>query len=364
GALATSAGILFSFWVLAGTAIAAKAAGSAVGWGIQFQRPGFVAFLAVVILLFTLNLWGLFEIPLPARIAARLGGGEREGFAGHFVTGLFATLMATPCSAPFLGTAVGFALAQEALTVVAVFTAIAVGMALPYLLLAAAPGAARWLPRPGPWMDTLRGVMGFLLAGALIWLLYVLSQQIAPEQLALVEGAMLTVGLGVWLASRAPLGSVQRRAWSVIALLLAAGSVALAASAPANDGTGVVAAGDPGRIAWRAWDPGEAEALAAAGTPVLLDITADWCVTCKVNERLILETPEVRAALAEHGVVAMTADWTSRDDAIAEFLAAHGRYGIPFDRVYRPGREPIVLPELLTRDLVLQAIREAAAGPS
>ncbi|KAB2962530.1 MAG: DUF255 domain-containing protein, partial [Thermoanaerobaculia bacterium] len=142
---------------------------------------------------------------------------------------------------------------------------------------------------------------------------------------------------------------------------LAAGAIALAAGGSPSARPAEVA-GDTGRIPWRAWDPAEAERLAAAGTPVLLDITADWCVTCKVNERLILETPEVRAALARHGVVPMKADWTNRDDAIGEFLAAHGRYGIPFYLLYRPGREPRVLPELLTRDLVLAALEEAAQG--
>jgi suppressor for copper-sensitivity B len=362
GALATAAGILVSFWALAGAAIAAKAAGSAVGWGVQFQRPGFVAFLAAVILFFSLNLWGLFEIQLPGRLATAAGEGGREGVAGHFVSGLFATLMATPCSAPFLGTAVGFALAQRAPTVAAVFTAIGLGMALPYLVLAAAPDAARLLPRPGAWMETVKGVMGFLLAGALVWLLYVLANQIAPERLALVESALLASALGVWLASRARLGSTARRLWGGVAIALAAGAIALAAGAgPAV--RQVEAAGDPGRIAWQDWDAAEAVRLAATGTPVLLDITADWCVTCKVNERLILETPEVRAALARYGVVPMKADWTRRNDAIGDFLASHGRYGIPFYMLYRPGREPRVLPELLTKDLVLAALEDAAAPP-
>jgi suppressor for copper-sensitivity B len=361
GALATAAGILVSFWALAAAAIAAKAAGSAVGWGVQFQRPGFVAFLAIVILLFTLNLWGLFEIQLPGRLAIAAGGGQREGLGGHFASGLFATLMATPCSAPFLGTAVGFALAREAFEVLAVFTAIGVGMALPYLLLAVAPGAARWLPKPGAWMETLKGVMGFLLAGAMVWLLYVLGNQIAPERLALFEGVLLAVALATWLASRAPLGSAPRRLWGAAALVVAVGAIALAGggSAPAR---GAAVEDDPGGIAWRAWDPAEAERLASAGTPVFLDITADWCVTCKVNERLILETPEVRSALARHGVVAMKGDWTHRDDAIADFLASHGRYGIPFYMVYRPGREPAVLPELITKDLVISALAAAASG--
>jgi thiol:disulfide interchange protein len=357
GALATAAGILVSFWALAGAAIAAKTAGSAVGWGVQFQRPGFVAFLAVVVLLFTLNLWGLFEIQLPGRLVAAAGeGSSQEGLAGHFASGLFATLMATPCSAPFLGTAVGFALAQQAAQVLAIFTAIAVGMALPYLLLAVAPALARHFPRPGAWMETLKGVMGFLLAGALVWLLYVLANQVAPEALALVEGALLAVALLVWLAARAAPGSPGRRTWFAIALVAAVGTIVLAGRSAATDARPASLASDPGGIAWRPWDAAEAERLAAAGTPVFLDITADWCVTCKVNERLILETPEVRGALAERGVVPMKADWTKRDDQIAGFLAGHGRYGIPFYMLYRPGQQPHIYPELLTREIVLREL--------
>jgi len=213
GALATAAGILISFWALAVTAIAARAAGLAVGWGVQFQRPGFVAFLALVVVLFCLNLWGLFEIPLPQRLA-RLGAigasgarGPREGLAGHFASGLFATLMATPCSAPFLGTAVGFALAQEAPAILATFTAVGVGMALPYLLLAVAPASTRLLPRPGAWMEAVRGVMGFLLAAAAVWLFYVLAAQVSPERVALIELALLGMALFTWLHRRGALAA-------------------------------------------------------------------------------------------------------------------------------------------------------------
>ena len=224
GALATAAGIIVSFLALAIAAIGAKAAGAAVGWGIQFQRPGFVAFLAVVVVLFCLNLWGLFEIPLPQRLA-RLGGigigtgvstgasgasGPREGLAGHFFSGLFATLMATPCSAPFLGTAIGFALAQPAPVVFAIFAALGLGMALPYLLIAAAPGVARLLPRPGAWMETVRGVMGFLLAAAAVWLFYVLSSQVAPEQLAAIQLGLLGIALFTWIQHRVANGRALR----------------------------------------------------------------------------------------------------------------------------------------------------------
>ncbi len=362
GTLATSAGILASFWVLALAAIAARSAGAAVGWGIQFQRPGFVAFLAVVVVLFCLNLWGLFEIPLPGFLA-RLGGGGikgHEGMAGHFASGLFATLMATPCSAPFLGTAISFALAQTALVILAVFTALGLGMALPYLLVAAAPGIAKLLPRPGAWMETVRGVMGFLLAAAAVWLFYVLSSQVAPEQLAAIQLGLLGIALFTWIRHRVANG----RALRGVALAGVAAAIAITLVSASTGQVGATArrmADKPaGLISWVEFDRAKAEALAAEGQLVFVDVTADWCFTCKVNERLVLDTPEVARAFEDHGVVPMKADWTNRDDKIAQFLAEHGRYGIPFYLLYRPGQEPHVFGELPSKDGFVAAVRAAA----
>jgi suppressor for copper-sensitivity B len=360
GALATSAGILVSFLVLALAAIAARAAGAAVGWGVQFQRPGFVAFLAVIVVLFSLNLWGLFEVPLPQRLA-RLGStGPREGLAGHFFSGLFATLMATPCSAPFLGTAVGFALAQEAPVILAIFAAVGVGMALPYLLIAAAPGIARLFPRPGAWMETVRGVMGFLLAAAAVWLFYVLAAQVSPEQVAAIQLGLLTLGLFTWLQHRVASGKGLRRV-AVGGMVVAAVVTLVAASSRGEAaGTRIAAQSNTKLIQWVAWDRAEAESLSSQGQMVFVDVTADWCFTCKVNERLVLETPEVAGAFAEHGVIPMKADWTNRNDEIAKFLAEHGRYGIPFYLLYRPGTQPHVFSELLTKETLVAAVQDAA----
>lgn len=359
GALATAAGILVSFWALAAAAVGARAAGAAVGWGVQFQEPRFVAFLAVVIVLFSLNLWGLFEIPLPSRLATWAGGRGHDGIGGHFASGLFATLMATPCSAPYLGTAMGFALGQPALTVVAVFTAVGVGMALPYLALAAWPGAAKALPRPGAWMDVLKGIMGFLLAGSLAWLFYVLAGQISRERLAATQLLVLVLGLGIWLRSRLTT-SPGRAVGMVIAIAGALGTIVVAAapSGRSADSTGSSTATTAvvKLIPWVPFDRDAAEELAAEGRLVFVDVTADWCFTCKVNERLVIETPEIAAAFAERGVIAMQADWTNRDAAIGEFLADHGRYGIPFYLLYRPGAQPLVLPELLTKQILLDAL--------
>lgn len=368
GALATTAGILVSFWALAGAAVLARQAGAAIGWGVQFQQPGFVAFLTVVVLLFALNLWGLFEIPLPVRLA-RLGdagarAGADDGLAGHFASGLFVTLMATPCSAPFLGTALSFALGQSGATIFAVLSAVGVGLALPYLALVAAPAAAKWMPRPGAWMVTLRGVMGFLLAGAVVWLIFVLAGQIDGVSLALFELGLLGLTFFLWLRQRAEMERRRTGFWWLLAAATAVGLITFAARAtPVTHDLQAAASRDAGAIVWAPFDRVQAERLAASGRLVFLDITADWCVTCKVNERLVLNSPEVTAAFATHDVLAMKADWTNRDDGIARFLAAHGRYGIPFYMLYRPGRPPHLFGELLNAKEVARVITESAAAP-
>ncbi|HEV7508447.1 MAG TPA: thioredoxin family protein [Thermoanaerobaculia bacterium] len=361
GALATAAGMLVSFWALALAAIGARAAGAAVGWGVQFQRPGFVAFLAVVVVLFCLNLWGLFEIHLPGAVADLADSGPREGVAGHFASGLFATLMATPCSAPFLGSAIGFALAQTGLVILAIFTALGLGMALPYLLVAAAPGIARLLPKPGAWMETVRGIMGFLLAGSAVWLFFILSAQVSPEHLAAIQLGLLGIALFTWLQHRVARGRVGRSA--AIAGLVAAVAVTLVVAAGSR-GDAIPRLGSAqskGLIAWVDFDRAKAESLAAGGQLVFVDVTADWCFTCKTNERLILNTPEVAKAFTDHGVVPMRADWTNQNAEIAAFLKQHDRYGIPFYLLYRPGREPHVFSELPSKDALVATVAEAAA---
>jgi suppressor for copper-sensitivity B len=360
GSLATAMGILISFWALALAAILARSAGAAVGWGVQFQEPTFVVVLTLIVVLFCLNLWGVFEIVLPMRLAQLADSGPNEGVPGHLVSGLFATLMATPCSAPFLGTAVSFALSQPASTIFAVFTAIAVGMALPYFILAAAPRAAQLLPKPGPWMDKLRVVMGFLLAAAAIWLLYVLAAQVSRERLAFIELSILALAMFVWIRH----GAATRGWLKKLALvgMVAMMALAVALAVGAEPATASPSTGDhsAGLIDWLTFDRQEAERLAAEGRLVFVDVTADWCFTCKVNERLVLETPEVAGALQKHEVISMKADWTTRSDTITQYLADHGRYGIPFYLLYRPGREPHVFSELLTKDAVISEIEQAS----
>ena len=363
GALATSAGIILSFLALATAAILAKQAGSAVGWGVQFQQPGFVAALAVVITLFCLNLWGLFEIQLPTRVTTAAGSMGGQGLGGHFVSGLFATLMATPCSAPFLGTAVGFALGQSAPTILMIFFAIGFGMSLPYLVLAAFPKAADWLPKPGAWMERVKGAMGFLLAAAAIWLLYVLAAQVSAERLAFVQLGLLGLALFLWLRHHAGPGLFRTMTLigSVAAVILTVWTATSGTRAEASSAT-AAPEHTAGLIAWSEFDQAEAESLLAEGRLVFVDVTADWCFTCKVNERLVLETPQVADAFEALGVVAMQADWTNRNDEIAEFLASHGRSGIPFYMLYRPGAPPHVFGELISKDGIVSVLEEASAS--
>lgn len=360
GSLATALGILLSFWALALAAILARSAGAAVGWGVQFQEPTFVVVLTLIVILFCLNLWGVFEIVLPMRLAQFADSGPKEGVPGHLASGLFATLMATPCSAPFLGTAVSFALSQPASTIFAVFTAIAAGMALPYFILAAAPRAAQLLPKPGPWMDKLRIVMGFLLAAAAIWLLYVLAAQVSRERLAFIELAILGMAMFVWIRhSSTTRGWVRKLALVGIVVTMVV-AVALAADADATRVDPSSTEHSTGLIDWLTFDRQEAERLASAGHLVFVDVTADWCFTCKVNERLVLETPEVAGAFEMHEVISMKADWTTRSDTITQYLADHGRYGIPFYLLYRPDQEPYVFSELLTKEAVVSVIEQAS----
>ncbi len=357
GALATTAGVLVSFWALALAAVLAAKAGAAVGWGVQFQQPGFVTFLAVVVVLFSLNMWGLFEIPLPQSLARIGGSGPSEGLAGHFASGLFATLMATPCSAPFLGTAVGFALAQPAYMIFIIFTAIGLGLALPYLLLAAFPATAKWLPKPGQWMITFRQVMGFLLAAAAVWLFYVLAGQISPERIAFVQLALLALALFVWLGKETSQSAGRRRLSALGALGAAALSIFLAAGAPPATAGGSASA----HLDWVPFDETQAVSLAEEGQLVFVDFTADWCLTCKANERLVIETEEIASTFEANNVVTMKGDWTNRDDTITEFLARYGRSAVPFYVLFRPGQEPHAFGELLTKSNLIEVV-EASAG--
>jgi suppressor for copper-sensitivity B len=354
GFLASAAGILTSFLLMASALVAVKAAGGAVGWGIQFQQPLFLVFMVVLVTLFSANLWGLFEVPLPRALADRLEG---DGLAGPFATGAFATLLATPCSAPFLGTAVGFALAKGPVEIYAIFAALGVGLALPYLLVAAWPRVAAWLPRPGRWMARLRAAMGVALAATALWLLSVLVVQIGEAAAGGVAALMIGLVAALWLGRRLP----RRSGWAGPAL---AGGLALTAFAlPLAVGPSAGAAAPASEAANR-WTPFAESAIrehVAAGRVVFVDVTADWCITCQANKKLVLNRGTVAERFADPALIAMRADWTRPDEAIARFLADHGRYGIPFNIVYGPGApQGIALPELLGEAAVIEALNRAS----
>jgi suppressor for copper-sensitivity B len=355
--LASAAGILFSFMILAGAALALKAAGMAVGWGIQFQQPLFLSVMALVVTLFACNLLGWFEVPLPAWLGGLAEAGAGHGLAGHFLTGTFATVLATPCSAPFLGTAVGFALARGATEILLIFAALGLGLALPYLAVATFPGLAGRLPRPGPWMVVLRRILGLALAGTALWLLSVLAAQVGVAAAVLAGVLLLALGLLLFLGNRLR-GSVLAASVSALALAAVALPSGFGATARPESAPTAVTAGD-----WRPLDPREIARLVAAGKVVFVDVTADWCLTCQVNKKLVLEDDDVAERLGGDAVVTMRGDWTLPSDEITDYLTGFGRYGIPFNIVFGPGApEGRLLPELLTVATVLEALDAAAGG--
>ena len=358
GALAASAGIVVSFWALAIVAITLRASGAAVGWGIQFQQPLFVASLAVIVLIFCLNLWGVFDIKLPGWLSSLGSSGPTHGLAGHFTTGLFTTLMATPCTAPFLGTALGFALVQDALGILSVFTVIGLGMASPYLLLALAPRTAQILPRPGQWMVQLRIVLGFLLITAAVWLLYVLGSQLGGSKLAFIQLSMLGVALFIWAA-----GQSKRPFIKTIMHLAAIASIVSVLSLAHNGRKGVdlpVTSDTSEALTWQNFDAAKALQFAANGQPVFVDVTADWCFTCKVNKALVLDTVAVAQSFKAFNVVAMRADWTHPDNNITQFLAKFGRSGVPFYILYQTDGTTHIFSEILSISEVIDALSISA----
>jgi thiol:disulfide interchange protein len=348
-------GVLASFWVLAGALLALRAGGEQLGWGFQLQSPAVVAGLAALMVLLALALAGVFEIGL-----ALTGVGQRaqraSGLAGSFWTGALATVVATPCTAPFMGVALGWALAQPPLPAMAVFTALGAGMAAPYLALAHVPAALRVLPRPGAWMAVLKGLLAFPLLATALWLVWVFHLQSGADAAFALLAALLVLSLAGWLWGR---GQQRPRPvrWQAAAAVavLAALPFAHAALDPEQRAGTAVAAEDP---FWQPWSPDREAALRAAGKPVFVNYTAAWCLTCQVNERLVFAAPEVRDAFRARGVTPLRADWTDRSPAIASSLASHGRDGVPLYVFYPggPGARAQVLPQLPTRETVIRAL--------
>ncbi len=364
--LAFAVGVLASFLALAGLLMALRAAGQAVGWGFELQSPMVTGALALIILAAALNLSGLYEIGTSAQ---GIGSGlaSRGGLIGAAFTGALAVVVAAPCTAPFMGPALGYALTQSPAAGLTVFTALAVGFAFPFTALAFTPALLRRMPRPGPWMDVLRKALAFPMYGTAAWLVWVLAAQTDRESLAAVFAAAVALGLAAWVYGLAQRRAASgKRAWTVtgLAALAFVAAVAAVAAAPygaAPQAGGAAAAPALAGVTSEPWSPERVAALQAQGKPVLVDFTAAWCVTCQVNERVALETSEAAAAFKRTGAVLLTADWTNRDAAIAKALADQGRVGVPLYLVYGAGGgAPTVLPQLLTPGMVAQALDNAA----
>ena len=358
GFLATTAGIVVSFLALASLAVAVKAAGFAVGWGIQFQQPLFLIAIVVILTLFAANMWGLFEINLPGQVsdvALKASGGS--SLWGNFFQGTFATVLATPCTAPFLGTSVGFALSRGAGEIYAVFFALGVGMAAPFLLVALFPALATKLPKPGPWMIWLKKFLALALVATAVWLLSVMGFQVSATAAFVVGGLMAAIAVLFALRSYAP-PAVLRAVPAAIVIIIA-GAFATPATLSALNLNGGAA---PRDIAsdWRPFDRAAIGPLVAAGNVVFVDVTAEWCITCQVNKKRVLEVGDVAGALGNPKVITMRADWTKPNAEIANYLASFNRFGIPFNVIYGPNSPSgVVLPELLSNSAVFAALEKA-----
>ncbi|HUY84660.1 MAG TPA: protein-disulfide reductase DsbD domain-containing protein [Steroidobacteraceae bacterium] len=351
--LAFAAGVLASMLALAAVLIALRAGGEQIGWGFQLQSPIFVTLMAYLLFLVGLNLSGVFEFG-----GAVAGVGERltrdGGMRGSFFTGVLTTLVASPCSAPFMAAAVGAALTQSAPRALAIFAALGAGLSLPLVAVSFAPWTRRALPRPGPWMTTLRQVLAFPMYASVAWLLWVLAQQTDASGFAAVLAGIVLVALSAWAYRKTTEGGSRLAAVVAIAALIAAIGLPLrleranaAAVSPASTAQG-----------WLPYDPARIALLRAQARPVLVDFTAKWCLTCLVDERTVLANPAVRAFLRDRGVTLVRADWTDGDPRITRALARFGRAGVPLYVVYNgtPGtRRALILPQLLTARIVEDA---------
>jgi thiol:disulfide interchange protein len=359
--LAYAAGVLVSFAVVAGALIALRAAGAQIGWGFQLQSPIFLTVMIYVLFAVGLSLSGVFTVgDGVAGIGSELA--DREGYSGSFFTGALATLVATPCTAPFMAAAIGFAITQPWFVSFAVFEAIGVGLALPYLTLAFSPGARRFLPKPGAWMNSFKQVLAFPVYGTAVWLAFVLASEAGSIGVTAALAGLVLIAFAAWLYETVRLGEGAGRrvglagaAIAVVAALALVKITDVSADASPVAGSGPTVAGG---VSWQPFTQAKLDAARADGKPVFVDFTADWCITCKVNERVALANQTVTEAFTAQGIVALRGDWTRRDGEITHILEANGRGGVPLYLFYAKGAgdKPVILPQILTADGVLQTL--------
>lgn len=351
--LAYTAGVLASFLALAGLLIALKAGGAGIGWGFQLQSPIVVAGLAYLLFAMGLSLSGVLHVGVGI---AGLGDGltRRSGLQGSFFTGVLATVVATPCTAPFMGAAVGFALTQSPLVSLTVFASLGLGLALPFLGLTFWPGGLRRLPKPGAWMETLKGLLAFPVYLTVAWLVWVLAQQVGSEGLLVGLVGLVLVGFAAWAWERAreagSIGSTLARGVALSALVAAAGILVLVD----QDRSTKVSESRSGSV--QPFTTARLDALRGEGRTVFIDLTAAWCITCQINKRTTLRADRVQTAFGDRNVAFLEGDWTNQNPEITAFLEHHGRSGVPLYLLYDGKAEPIVLPQILTPEIVLDAL--------
>lgn len=364
--LAYTAGTMASFMTLAVAVIALKAAGQSVGWGFQFQHPVFLVAMSVLTAVMALSLFGLFEVSLNGGAQGLDKLARKDGPWGAFFMGVLATLLSTPCTAPMLGTALGFALSQSALVILAIFACISLGLSAPYLLLSAFPQFLKWLPKPGMWMVWFKQIMGLIMLASAGWLLWVVQQGFGN---AIAGGAVAlcaAVGFGAWLVCRYQYGENRARILSWLAAVTVSVTVFLVFLQPVLFNAPVAKAAATGnQLNSEAFTPELLNKYLSEGRVVLVDFTADWCLTCKVNESVVLSSTEVQQKLKELNVAVLRADWTAGDEAITKLLAKFGRSGVPLYVVFSPDKpdQPILLPEIITRQIVIDALKKASGKP-
>ncbi len=350
-----AAGVIASFVLVAALLIALQQAGSAVGWGFQLQSPGFVIALAYLFIAMGLSLSGLVEMGSNIMNTGN-GLANRGGLSGSFFTGVLAVVVASPCTAPFMGTALGFAASQPPHIGLLVFAALGAGMAAPLLLFSYSGAARALMPKPGAWMETLKQLLAFPLYGTAIWLLWVAGRQTGVNTMTAALSGALLLALGLWLW--------HHHWWrKVLAVACLVGAISLGSLRGLDvDGDGAAALA-PGKVVW---SEQEVAALRSTGQPVFVDVTADWCITCIANETAVLRTDDMIQAFADHNVVYMVADWTNQDADIAALLQKHGRNGIPLYLMYPADASvaPLILPQLLTKQAVLEALRAVSSKNS